>query len=78
LDPFVRDNGAGMSGAELERARLSFAQLNASASRQHGGPGLGLAIITAIAELGGGALMLASEPGMGTAAPLHFPAERVN
>ena len=78
LDLFVRDNGAGMSAAELEWARLSIAQLNDSASWQHGGLGLGLAITTAIAELHGSALTLASEPGMGTTATPHFPAERVN
>ena len=78
LDLFVRDNGAGMDEAELERARLSFAQLNDSPSRQHGGLGLGLAITTAIAELHGGGLILSSEPGVGTTATVHFPAERIN
>lgn len=78
LDLFVHDSGVGMSGAELERARLSFAQLNDSPSRQHTGLGLGLAITTAIAEMHGGALKLTSEPSVGTKATLHFPAERVN
>ena len=77
LDLFVRDNGVGMDEAELARARLSFAQLNDSASRQHGGLGLGLAITTAVAELHGGSFTLSSEPGAGTKATLHFPAERI-
>jgi PAS domain S-box-containing protein len=77
LDLFVRDSGVGMDAGELARAPLSFAQLNDTLSRQHGGLGLGLAITTAIAELHGGSLELNSEPGVGTQATLHFPAERV-
>ena len=77
IDLYVRDNGIGMDAAELDRARLSFAQLNDSPSRQHGGLGLGLAITTALAELHGGALILTSELGSGTKATLHFPAERI-
>ncbi len=77
LELFVRDNGIGMDEQQLARARLPFAQLNDSPSRQHGGLGLGLAITTAIAEMHGGRLELTSEPGAGTHATLHFPAERV-
>ncbi len=77
LDLYVRDSGVGMDEAELERAQLSFAQLNDGNSRQHGGLGLGLAITTAVAELHGGSFTLSSQPGVGTKATLHFPAERV-
>jgi signal transduction histidine kinase len=77
LDLFVRDSGIGMDAEDMERARLSFAQLNDTPSRQHGGLGLGLAITTAIAEMHGGSLKLNSEPGVGTVVTLHFPAERV-
>ena len=77
LDLLVRDSGVGMTAEELDRARLSFAQLKHSPSRQHGGLGLGLAITTAIAELHGGRLTLESVPDEGTTAALHFPAERI-
>ncbi|MDA1099294.1 MAG: ATP-binding protein [Proteobacteria bacterium] len=77
LDLFVRDNGIGMDEGELERARLSFAQLNDAPSRRHGGLGLGLAITTAFAEMHDGSLELKSELGAGTRATLHFPTERV-
>ena len=77
LDLSVRDDGVGMDDVELERAQLTFSQLNASSSRQHGGLGLGLAITTAFAELHGGSLALNSTPGAGTKATLHFPAERI-
>ncbi len=77
LNLFVRDSGVGMTAEELDRARLSFAQLNDSPSRMHGGLGLGLAITTAIAELHGGKLALDSMPDEGTTASLHFPAERI-
>jgi two-component system cell cycle sensor histidine kinase PleC len=76
LDLLVRDSGVGMTAEELDRARLSFAQLNDSPSRQHGG--LGLAITTAIAELHGGKLTLESVPNEGTTATLHFPADRID
>ena len=75
LNLFVRDSGVGMTAEELDRARLSFAQLNDSPSCMHGG--LGLAITTAIAELQGGKLALDSMPDEGTTASLHFPAERI-
>jgi PAS domain S-box-containing protein len=78
LDLLVRDSGVGMTAEELDRARLSFAQLNDSPSRQHGGLGLGLAITTAIAELHGGKLTLESVPNEGTTATLHFPADRID
>ena len=71
----MRDSGVGMTAEELDRARLSFARLNDSPSRMHGG--LGLAITTAIAELQGGKLALDSMPDEGTTASLHFPAERI-
>jgi PAS domain S-box-containing protein len=77
LDLFVSDNGVGMDAGELERARLSFSQLNDAPSREQGGLGLGLAITTAIAKMHGGSLELKSEPGVGTVATLHFPAERI-
>ena len=77
VELFVRDSGVGMDAAEMQRARLSFAQLNDTPSRPHGGLGLGLAITMAIAELHDGSLELKSEPGMGTQATLHFPAERI-
>ena len=71
----MRDSGVGMTAEELDRARLSFAQLNDSPSRMHGG--LGLAITTAIAELHGGKLALDSMPDEGTTGSLHFRAERI-
>ncbi|MFP6698993.1 MAG: ATP-binding protein [Alphaproteobacteria bacterium] len=77
LNLFVRDSGVGMTAEELDRARLSFAQLKDSPSRMHGGLSLGLAITTAIAELHGGKLALDSMPDEGTTASLHFPAERI-
>ncbi len=77
VELFVRDSGVGMDAAEMQRARLSFAQLNDTPSRPQGGLGLGLAITMAIAELHGGSLELKSEPGLGTQATLHFPAERI-
>ncbi len=77
LGVYVQDNGVGMDEAELERARMPFAQLSESANRSHSGLGLGLPITKAIAELHGGQLRLASTAGSGTRATLYFPRERV-
>ncbi|MDP6567877.1 MAG: ATP-binding protein [Alphaproteobacteria bacterium] len=77
LELYVRDNGIGMTKSELDHARRTFSQLDDTPSRPHGGLGLGLAITNAIAGLHGGRLVLESEPGKGTTATLHFPADRI-
>ena len=59
----VRDRGAGLHGAALERARERF--YRADASRSTGGSGLGLSLVDAVARLHGGALILApAAPGL--------------
>ncbi|MCY4395659.1 MAG: ATP-binding protein [Rhodospirillaceae bacterium] len=59
----VRDRGAGLHGAALERARERF--YRADASRTTGGSGLGLSLVDAVARLHGGALILApAAPGL--------------
>jgi signal transduction histidine kinase len=59
----VRDNGPGVPAAELPRLTERFYRLDRA--RHQPGNGLGLAIVSAIATLHGGALRLANaEPGL--------------
>lgn len=63
----VTDNGAGIPSEHLPRIFDSFTQVDASASRKHGGLGLGLAIVRKLVELHGGAVS-ANSDGLGKGA----------
>lgn len=69
----VRDTGPGIAPEVIERAMHPFVQLDARASREHDGCGLGLALAQGLARLHGGELELSSHPGEGTTAILHVP-----
>jgi len=71
---WVKDSGIGIAAGDLERALQPFGQIENSQSRTQIGWGLGLAISKSLAELNGGTLALASEPGRGTTASVTFPA----
>jgi signal transduction histidine kinase len=73
----IRDHGIGIAPHDIERVFEPFEQGDASASRRHGGIGLGLAIARRIARLHGGDDTLESTPGEGTTARFSLPAERV-
>ena len=73
----VRDNGCGMTQAEIEIALERFGQVDGGLSRRHEGTGLGLPLARKLAELHGGSLRLDSEKGRGTTATLILPPSRV-
>jgi two-component system cell cycle sensor histidine kinase PleC len=73
----VRDNGCGMTQAEIEIALERFGQVDGGLSRRHEGTGLGLPLARKLAELHGGSLRLDSEKGRGTTATLILPTSRV-
>ena len=62
----VSDTGIGISAADLPLLFNPFQQLDTSASRRHGGSGLGLVISQRLAGLMGGEMWAVSEPGLGS------------
>jgi signal transduction histidine kinase len=66
----VADNGAGIAEADRARARERFVRLEESRSKP--GAGLGLSLVSAVAQLHGGDLVL-SDNAPGLAAILHVP-----
>lgn len=66
----VRDQGIGMTPAQLSRAFERFYRADASGNIP--GTGLGLNLVKEIAEIHGGGVELASEPGVGTTASLRL------
>jgi signal transduction histidine kinase len=72
----IRDNGIGMSAADLARAFEPFQQADGGHSRKHEGTGLGLAICDRLMRLHGGRVLLTSELGRGTVATVVIPRER--
>jgi signal transduction histidine kinase/ActR/RegA family two-component response regulator len=63
----VKDEGQGLEAADLERVFERFVQVGKS---QHGGLGLGLALVKSLAELQGGHVEARSE-GLGRGAEFH-------
>jgi two-component system, NarL family, sensor histidine kinase BarA len=62
----VGDTGIGISSEHHDLVFREFAQVDASASRQHHGTGLGLTIARKLVELHGGRIWLESELGSGS------------
>ena len=62
----VCDTGPGIAPADRERVFQAFEQIDGSATRQHGGTGLGLTISARLVRLMGGELRLESELGAGS------------
>jgi signal transduction histidine kinase len=73
----VRDSGAGIAAADLDRVLEPFGQVEDHLTRQNGGLGLGLPIARALVRMHGGELALTSEIDVGTTVEIRLPAERL-
>jgi len=72
----VRDNGKGIPPEELGRIFQPFTQLDARLAREHGGTGLGLALVKTLSELLGGRVTVESQVGAGSTFSLFLPWEQ--
>ncbi|MDM8549703.1 PAS domain-containing protein [Desulfobacterales bacterium HSG2] len=59
----VRDTGVGISRENMEKLFKPFVQLDGGLSREHEGTGLGLALVSRLAEMHGGSVSVESEEG---------------
>ena len=73
----VSDNGAGIDSTFLPYVFERFRQADSSTTREHGGLGLGLAIVRHLVELHGGTVSAASEgEGKGAAFTVSLPVNK--
>ncbi len=73
----VRDNGPGIPENEIPAVMRAFGQGSLAAKTPGGGTGLGLPIVSGLAELHGGRFELRSKVGAGTEASIILPGSRV-
>ncbi len=66
LEIAVSDTGIGIAQADQARLFQPFSQIDSALSRRHQGSGLGLIMVKRLAELHGGSVGFASEPGKGS------------
>jgi two-component system cell cycle sensor histidine kinase PleC len=69
----ISDTGIGMSEERLASLSQPFALGDATFTREGGGPGLGISIARAIAELSGGRMAIDSSPALGTTVAITLP-----
>lgn len=69
----VRDNGIGIPADALPRLGEPFEQVSDTRDRNYDGTGLGLALTKSFAEMHGGRLTIASDPGRGTQVSFYLP-----
>jgi PAS domain S-box-containing protein len=74
----VWDTGIGIAPEHMQRIFQPFVQLDSGLSRQHGGTGLGLALVARLVELHGGDIAVASEVERGSRFTVTLPRQLVH
>lgn len=69
----VSDTGIGIPASEQDAIFERFYQANGSATRRHGGSGIGLSVVRDIMEAHGGRVEVESSEGAGSTFYLYFP-----
>lgn len=69
----VRDSGPGIAGEHIAHLGKRFYRVDKARSREMGGAGLGLSIVSRIATQHGGKLTVQSQPSEGTSVTITFP-----
>ena len=69
----VSDDGVGMDAGHLEHVFERFYRVDQARARSTGGMGLGLSIVSAIAQAHGGYASVESEPSKGTSISVTLP-----
>jgi PAS domain S-box-containing protein len=69
----VWDTGIGIAPEAQKRLFQPFVQIDSGLARQHGGTGLGLALVARLTEIHGGSVQIESEEGMGSRFTVQLP-----
>ena len=69
----VKDTGPGIPEGDLQRVFDRFYQVDGSATRRHGGTGIGLSLARDVVDLIGGSIQVSSKPGEGAEFTVRFP-----
>jgi signal transduction histidine kinase len=70
----IEDQGVGIEAEHMPHIFESFYQAEPAITRQHGGMGLGLAIVRGLVELHGGRVEVESKPEVGSTFIVTLPA----
>jgi two-component system, OmpR family, phosphate regulon sensor histidine kinase PhoR len=73
----IKDNGIGIPKDKQHNLFKQFYQLDTTATRKHGGSGLGLSICRGIVEALGGKIWVESDTGMGSIFHFTIPTEYI-
>jgi PAS domain S-box-containing protein len=73
----VTDTGIGIAAEDLLKLFKPFVQIDSSLNRKHEGTGLGLALVSRLVELHGGAVEVTSELGQGSCFTVSLPWDRL-
>jgi two-component system OmpR family sensor kinase len=74
----VADDGPGMTAEQASRAFERFYRADPSRARRRGGAGLGLSIVSAVAEAHGGAVTVDTAPDAGTTFTVRLPRDGIS